>query len=258
MKHGIRGVRAWLLLAVLTSMTEVQAVQSLEQAMQLGVDAQKQAEQSQLRVDGLHVESQSLADEYRLLLRQHDELKSYDDQLDALVAKQKTELDTLAQETVTAQRTRARSLPLLRDMLTTLEQFVKLDLPFLVDERKARVDALKALIDAPDTPLAEKYRRLIEAYQVEADYGRGIEAQSDRITIGKQARTVDTLRVGRVALLYLSFDQREAGYWDQRSRVWRVLPTAINHDIAQALKVARKQAPPAILKLPVIRAGDKP
>ena len=39
------------------------------------------------------------------------------------------------------------------------------------DERRQRAANLKNLLDQPDVSVAEKYRRVMEAYQVETEYG---------------------------------------------------------------------------------------
>jgi hypothetical protein len=253
---ALSGALGLLVLSVITP--QAMSADVIEQAVQANLAAQQKAEQSQQHIDGLSGETRTLADEYRLLLRQIDETRAYNDQLEILVAKQKAELDTYGAELTTAQQTRARSLPLLREMLRTLEEFVNLDMPFLATERRARVDDLKALLDAPDATLAEKFRRMFEAYRVEADYGHDIEASSEEVSLGGNKRTVEVLRVGRVALLYLSFDHAETGYWDQRARVWRKLPPEFTPAIVRGVQVARKQAPPELLALPLLTPERKP
>ena len=107
-------------------------------------------------------------------------------------------------------------LPLMQRMLDTLGQFVDLDAPFLLDERKNRVAMLETMMPRADVTLSEKYRRIVEAYQVEMDYGRTLEAYEAKLGDGDDARTVQFLRVGRVALLYQTLDGKETGYWDAR------------------------------------------
>jgi hypothetical protein len=99
--------------------------------------------------------------------------------------------------------------------------------------------------------LSEKYRRILEAYQVETEYGRTIEAYQAALINGDSGRTVDFLRIGRVGLYYLSLDGREAGMWDNKTKQWHVLPTDQNQAVSQGLKVALKQLPPNLLVLPM-------
>ena len=72
------------------------------------------------------------------------------------------------------------------------------------------------MMSRADVTISEKYRRILEAYQVELDYGRTLEAYEGKLGSGDDARTVQFLRVGRVALLYQTLDGKETGYWDAR------------------------------------------
>jgi hypothetical protein len=140
-------------------------------------------------------------------------------------------------------------------MVETLEQFVQLDSPFLVEERAGRVKDLKQLVDLPDVSLAEKYRRIMEAYQVEAEYGRTIEAYTGELPAGEandaKGRTVNFLRVGRMVLLYATLDGGESGYWDAQSKSYKSLPSDFNREIEHGLQIARKEAAPDLLKVPL-------
>ncbi|MBI4693449.1 MAG: DUF3450 domain-containing protein [Gammaproteobacteria bacterium] len=251
-------MRATLLAAAWCAALPAFAADALNQAIDKTLEAQQSAAQSQQRIDGVASETRDLADEYRRLAQQVDTLRVYDDQLERLVAGQKAELDSYGSRVAAAQLTHDKLLPLMQTMARTLEEFVRLDLPFLGAERQARVAAMKALLDDPDVPPAEKYRRLMEAWQIEADYGHTLESYSEALQIGGQPRTVDVLRVGRVALLYLTFDRAEAGYWDRHDRAWKVLPPEYNHRIARGLQIASRAAPPEILTLPVVAPEARP
>src|SRR4030095_2107472 len=107
-------------------------------------------------------------------------------------------------------------------MLDTLKQLVELDVPFLLEERRARVAKLEKEIDRADVSLSEKYRRVVEAYQIEMEYGRTIDSYDGRLGDGADARTVQFLRIGRTALLYQTLDGNETGYWDANGKSWVV------------------------------------
>jgi DNA-binding SARP family transcriptional activator len=136
-------------------------------------------------------------------------------------------------------------------MVDTLEQFVELDIPFLLDERRARIRQLQDLLDRPDATVAEKYRRVMEAYQVETDYGRSIESYRGTLHDHGSERSVDFLRVGRIALLYRSLDGSQAGAWNRSTQAWETLPPEYLVTLKQGFRVAKKQTAPELLMIPV-------
>jgi Protein of unknown function (DUF3450) len=141
-------------------------------------------------------------------------------------------------------------LPLMQRMIDTLDKFVQLDVPFLLEERTKRVAGLKQMMDRADVSSSEKYRRILEAYQIETEYGRTIEAYDGKLGDGDQAKSVEFLRVGRVALLYQTPDGKETGYWDADQKKW-----VVDNDYAsgtrQAIRVAKKEGAPDLLWIPV-------
>jgi hypothetical protein len=169
------------------------------------------------------------------------------------VNSQKDELASIALQLKNIETTQRDIVPLMSKMVEVLAQFVELDSPFLSEERHKRVAQLQMLLSRADVSLAEKYRRILEAYQVETEYGRNIEAYQGDLTINDETRTVDFLRIGRMSLYYLTLDSEEAGMWDQQQRQWLKLPSKFIQPIVQSMKVARKQLPPNLLVLPVIK-----
>jgi hypothetical protein len=141
-------------------------------------------------------------------------------------------------------------LPLMRRMLDTLEQFVALDLPFLPEERKKRVATLLEMMDKANVTISEKFRRIVEAYQIEMEYGRTLEAYEGKLGEGEDARTVQFLRVGRVALMYQTLDQKETGYWNAEKKDW-VPDDSYRSAFAKNLAVAKKLGAPDLLVVPV-------
>ena len=228
---------------------------ALDQAIDEQVATDAAAQQSQEQIDNLDDETRQLLNEYRAVLRQTQSLEAYNDQLDALVKSQQQELDSIDEQLANIETTQRDILPMMIKMIDVLEQFVALDVPFLPEERSQRIAQLKELMDRSDINLSEKYRRILEAYQVETEYGRTIEAYQGEIETDGEVRNVDFLRIGRVNLYYLSLDERDAGVWNHDEQRWQALDSSHNKTIAEGLKVARKQLPPNLLVLPVKAAG---
>jgi hypothetical protein len=205
---------------------------------------------SQKRVDKLADEKQSMADDYRNTLRESDSLKLYIEQLKAQLKSQQDEMESIRTEQRNIAQTNIEILPLMQDMLATLGQFVELDVPFLLDERRERIKKLNDMMPRADVTVSEKFRRIVEAYQVEIDYGRTIESYIGNLN----GKDVSFLRVGRVSLLYQTPDGKETGYWDRDKKGW-VGDDSYADGVREGLKVARKQTSPDLLIVPIQAAA---
>ena len=146
-----------------------------------------------------------------------------------------------------------RNIPLLMEkMLVTLEEFIQLDYPFQLEERRGRIQFARDAIDNPDVSIAEKFRQVLVMYQTETAYGRTIETYADTIEIEGSARDVNIVRIGRVALIYQTTDRQETRAWDNRSRQWvELAPGEYRTAVQDAIRVAAQLDAPRIIELPV-------
>jgi hypothetical protein len=210
------------------------------------VKAEQAAVASQKRVEQLDDEASKAVADYRQMLAEATSLKAYNDQMAGQVSSQQSQINEMSKQLEEIQTTSKGVLPLMDKMLDTLVQYVALDLPFLPEERKSRIAQLQLLMSRADVSTSEKYRRLVEAYQIEMEYGRTIEVYQGKVN----DKTVDVLRVGRITLMYQTLDGKETGYWDSAAKKW--VP---NNDYREAmtagLKVAKKQAAPDFLEVAI-------
>lgn len=227
------------------------AADPLDSAIKTRIQGQDESIKSQKKVDALADQATTMLEEYRQITQQSQSLRSYNDQLQRLVDNQEKQLQSFERQFISLRVTQRKIVPLMLRMIDVLEDFVKLDLPFLPNERIGRLAELHRLMDDPEISLPEKYRRINEAYQIEMDYGRTIEAYSGELVSQGEQRTVDFLRLGRVALYYNTFDGQESGYWDSKTRSWKKLPTLFNKTIHRGLQIARKEIPPDLMTLPL-------
>ena len=213
---------------------------------------------SQQRVDKIDDKTQQALEHYRAALFESQQLQSYVTQVQPLLAQQRQELASLQQQLKDQGDVQQQMLPLMLQMVDSLDKFVSMDLPFLPQERQERIANLKRAMADASMPLAEKFQRLAEAYRVEADYGRKLGAGEEDIVVGGQHKNVEVLRVGRVALLYISPDGDDSGYWNAQQKRWVSLGGAHARDIREGLKIARGDvaATPLPLPLPTAAAGS--
>ncbi len=212
--------------------------------------ADKEAVRSQERVSELDDEAQKLLAQYRTAVGEKDSIEAYSDQLRIQVESQVEDIASIERQLEEVETTAREVLPLTQKMLDTLSEFVELDVPFLIEERRNRVKNLQNVMTRADVSLSEKYRRVLEAYQIEMEYGRTLEAYEGHLGDGEDARTVEFLRVGRVTLMYQTLDGSETGYWDADSRSW-----VVNDDYRRAFEhgagIAKKLTAPDLIRVPV-------
>ncbi len=135
-----------------------------------------------------------------------------------------------------------------------LEDSVARSLPFLPEERRFRLDTLKDELSRPDIESAEKLRRLLEALQVEAAYGATAEVYQGEVDVAGEKIFADILRLGRVALFWMTPDRKQAGTYDQGEGAWLALEDGgARRRIGLAMEMASRLRPVELIDLPLGR-----
>lgn len=229
----------------------------LKDSLQVVASSNKSAVASQKKIDELSVETRKLLEEYRKLVDGSEYQAAFTRELEELEQSQQQQLEALREQIAQARITQQRIVPLMRSMADALEKFVVLDLPFQQDERITAVLDLKDRLRRPDISVAAKFRLVLEAYQLEQDYGDNIAAWRGPLEVEGETLSVEYLRVGRVSLYFQTLDGASSGYWDANSREWVALDAAYNRDLTQALRVAQNITAPQLLNLPVVVPGGE-
>ena len=211
---------------------------------------------SQTIVSNLSDETQDLLGQYRLVLQQIDRLVAYNDYVERLIVDQEAQIIDIRKQLDQFALIERGIVPLMLDSIDILDKFIDLDVPFLLEERKARVARLRTIMDLSDVTVSEKYRQIMDAYQIETTYGRDIEAYTGLLEIDGESRQVDFLRIGRTSLTYQTPDQEETGFWNKQAGQWEKLPNKYQNYVTQGLRVARKQVTPNLLELPIEAPGE--
>lgn len=230
----------------------------LKDGLAITGQAHEESIQSQKRVDSLSDKAQQAINDYLDNSRQADITEAYNAQLRRLIDSQKAELSDLRTQIESIDKTEQSMLPMLNVMVAQLAEFVDADLPFLVDERAKRIQKLSTLLDRADVSVAEKYRRILEAYTVEVDYGRTIEAYSAKLINASDEQHVNYLRFGRVALYFQTLNGSSGGLWLPATSQWQALSADENLTLGKALQIAQQQRVPELISLPVPADTAKP
>ncbi len=211
---------------------------------------------SQKRVDQISSEIEALFTRYTNALRNLESTQVYNRQMVELIGSQDAEIVSLRDQLNRSELVGRSVTPLMLRMIAALAAFVELDIPFLEEERAVRIASLRALSSRADVARPAKYRQIMEAYQIENEYGRTIEAYRGTLDRDGREITVNFLRFGRIALMYQTLDESEAGVWNAETRSWTPLDSSYRSAIRIGIRIARKQAAPDLIHLPLLAAKD--
>lgn len=210
-------------------------------------------QQSQQKKDAWEKERSGLQARYRQLKVDVEYLEERVDREQAGVEALEAKVAEFERRLVEAERLNDSLEDTLAVMTSQLAEAVGNDLPFQGAEREGRLNMIRRELADPDTPPAEKLRRVLEAYQIEAQYGGTVEIAADRITVDGNEISADILRIGRLVLFWRTPDGSRYGTWDPGDGAWKDLPRNQHRAISQAMDMAARMRPVAVVGLPLGR-----
>jgi len=234
----------------IATLAAVPAEAQLNQTLQAQTEVDRAAAQAQEEIDSIRDRTLDAAGRYAQAMTEAESYEKYNEQLSAQVQSQSEEIQSIEQQLVDIETTNREVQPLMDKMVRALDQFVALDVPFLIEERTGRVDNLKNIMARSDVTISEKYRLILEAYQIELEYGRTLESYEGVLDAGDNRRTVEFVRLGRITLMYRTLDGSETGYWDAVQKQW-VVDNSYAEAVEQAIRVANQDGAPELLTVPV-------
>ncbi len=203
-------------------------------------------------------------DERRQLVSRYDDLEA---ESKYLVAR-KIEMEKMLAATSERISARERQLaelsklsgemrPALDNILKQLKRVVEADLPFLKNERRRRLATIAQILDDPQIPVSEKFRKTIEALLVEAEYGNTVSVYRETLSIEDKSILVNIFRLGRVSLFFQTLDRKTTGHYDAVLKKWVGLPRSFNRELNIAFEIGARQRPATIVRLPIGRIVTK-
>ena len=242
------------ILVGLLAIVSAQAQQELDKVIDKSAQITKSAAASQNKINKISEQIEDKLQQYKMVNKEIEGLKVYNAQLEKQLSKQLIEIQQLNDSIDKVSVIERQVTPLMLRMINGIEELVRLDVPFLKQERTKRVNDLKDMMDESNVAVSEKFRRVLEAYQIEMLYGRTIEAYTSILSINNVDTDVDFLRIGRVALIYQTRDKKSMGIWNASAKQWESLDNSYRSQVARGLKMARKQMAPDLLTVPIFSA----
>lgn len=246
----------FLMLAMLLGLSPVSmSADQVDAIVDSGVARADENQASQKRVDSIAASTEKVVSKYKRELKVIDGLKVYNELFRAQIGAQEARKEKLRNAIMENAVVERQIFPLMLSMVEALEQFIELDIPFHIQERRERVANLKQIIGDAQVIGAEKLRKVFEAYQIETDFGSNIDSYREVVTIDGNQQEVNVLRFGRISLVYQSGDGKHNAVWDNEARKWASLDaTEYRNYIKKGLKIANKQIAPELFILPVSAA----
>ena len=242
-----------LALAVLLGISSISlAADKVDNVVDGGVKRAADNKAAQEKVNKISASTDKLVSKYKRELKVIEGLKVYNELFRSQIAAQERRKQKLANAIAENAVVERQIFPLMLNMVDALAQFIELDMPFHLEERRERVAKLKETIGDAEVIGAEKLRKVYEAYQIETDFGGNLDTYRQVVEIGGQQQEVSVLRFGRVSLVYQSDDGKHNAMWDNKARKWVELDsTEYRNHIKKGLKIASKQIAPELFILPV-------
>ena len=248
-------LKALVIISALVSGLTAMAVQSTEvnDILKTGADKVQSAKQSQTRVDRITDQTDTLLQEFKQVNKQIESLRVYNSQLDRQIASQEQMMAELKESIANATVIERGISPLMVNMLAALEDFVALDMPFKREMRLETVADLTSNLDSAKFSAAEKFRQILELYDIESEYSLSLESYPDMVDINGDGTEVEVvmLRIGRVALMYQTKDKSQSGAWDKSTGSWQTLSADYRRPIDQGIRIAKKLSPEDVMQMPI-------
>jgi hypothetical protein len=224
----------------------------LKDVLEVGIKVNQVAQQSQKKIDKTVDQTDKIIGDYKGVLRTIEGLRVYNAQLQRQIDLQVVEMGKLNKSIKGVTYVKRQITPLMMNMVKALGEFIDSDLPIKREERKAGIERLNKLMLNPNVDASEKFRSVFELYQIESEYGRAVQAYTDKVMLGGNELEVDMLHIGRIALVYQTRDGEQSGMWDQATQSWVPLDDSYRKPIKLALAVAQKKAAAdTLLRLPI-------
>ena len=228
----------------------------IQPLLDVGEERQKSERTSQTKIDSMDDDTSLIVNEYKTVSKQIEGLRVYNAQMKKQIERQEERLKEIDRTMKEAQIMQRQIPPFTRRLLAGVEKSIELDMPFHLAERKERIAFAKAAIDNPTVSPAEGLRQVLEAFNVEMEYGRKLDSYKDTIKIDGQDREVNILRVGRVAMVAQTSNQSETLAYDIESGSWVKLDGSYKNPATKGIRIANKLATVDMLELPIQNAED--
>jgi len=225
----------------------------LSRAIDTGEQATRRASQVQQQINQLDDQRSDMVGEFRTLLQRKTAAELYARQQAAAVESQERELETLQDQLNRVDEITSQTVPMLEQLIDDLDMFIDADLPFKLQERKARIERLRSYLTDPAISVTERYRQIMDAYIDEMEVGRKTDTWSEEVSIDGEPVMVDMVLFGRVALVYMDPSGRYAKRYDRATKSWIDLEGKYKPEIEKAIRIIQGKRTQDVMYVPATK-----
>ena len=221
--------------------------QKFSQSLDVSERTQQDSARSQQRIDQLDEQTARLLNDYRAQIKQLDAALRYNKSLERTIEGQEEDMKRLEEDIQNIDGIRRAMQPLMEDMVAKFAELVDADIPFKLSERLDRVSRLNDVVNDTNMSAAQRYRLIVEAYQIENEYGSTISAYD-----GFRGEIAgEYLQVGRIALIFKTKDDSVLEIYDIKTGEFVKLNKSYLPDVKFGLRMAKEQTAPDVFFVPV-------
>ena len=252
MSNTMKWIRTSLLAGVAAAAGAAHAQSPLDQALQVARQSTEQGAQAQNQIDQVANQADDLEGQYLALESQIEDQRVFVQQQEVFLQSTEVEIAELNRQLERVDTLESEVVPMLLEM--TVEHFLEQDLPFLMDLRQSRMDNIRTNLGDSQISPAETYRQILNAYEIEASYGRGIDVYDEEVDVEGTPQGVTVLRLGRIALIRrFKSGSREGDLqiMTKANQEWRDLPSSYAGNVQKAIRIGNEVTTPDVFSVPM-------
>ncbi|WP_233205300.1 DUF3450 domain-containing protein [Alkalicaulis satelles] len=225
------------------------AYAQLDEALRVARQSTQDGAQAQEQINQLADAADNAERQYLATREEIESQRIFLEQQRVFLLSQENELTALRSQLERVGSIEVDLAPMLLDMYVALEEFIDSDMPFQLDVRRTRLDRIQTALGDANISAAERYRLLLNAYEIEMGYGRSLRAYSEEVEVDGTPQEANILQIGRVALV------RDIGgrleIMTQDNRDWRPVSGSMAVDVQRAFRIAREVTTPEVFTAPL-------
>mgnify|MGYP002621025067 CR=1 FL=1 len=222
----------------------------LDQALQVARQSTQEGAAAQQQIDEIADRAGDLERQYLALRQQIEDQRVFVEQQEVFLRSQQNELEALQFQLERVSTIERDLTPMLLNMYVALEEFIASDMPFQTDVRQARLANIQELLGDAGTSPAEKYRVILNAYEIESAYGRSLRTYLEEADIDGVPTDVTMLQFGRVAIVRILPDS-SMEIMTKSNPEWRPLSSSHATNVQRALRIAQEVTTPDVMVVPL-------